>query len=148
MADPIGIGLLAASTAISAAGTIAGGAAEASNYKFQAAQMEQRAGQERAIAQREANEERRQGDLAASRARAVGAASGGGVDFNRIGDIAMEGERNALMALYDGEERARGAEMDAASSRMSARNARTASYFSAAGTIARGASSMYEKYGG
>lgn len=74
---------------------------------YQAAQQEQQAGQERASAQREAMVERQRRDLALSRARAVGAATGGDTldptALNITGDLYAQGELNALNSLYSGE---------------------------------------------
>lgn len=89
--------------------TLAGRRAEA---------MEQRAGQERASAQRQAIEQRRQGRLVSSRARAVAAASGGAVTDPTVtgilADIDTEAEYRALTGLFQGEEMARGLEHGAA----------------------------------
>ncbi len=91
-------------------------AADQSDY--QAAQLDQNAGQQRAASQRQAAEQRRQARLAASRVQAL--AGGGSTDpsvLGLTGDIAGEGEYNALSALYEGEEKARGMEMQATSAR-------------------------------
>ncbi|MDB5600736.1 MAG: hypothetical protein JWN71_2780 [Xanthobacteraceae bacterium] len=79
------VGLSAASTAVSAAGTLAGGdAAMASAQRqqqqaeFKAKQEEQAAQQARALAQRAALDKRQEGVMAASRAQAMFAHSGGG----------------------------------------------------------------------
>jgi hypothetical protein len=81
-------------------------------------QMEIRSGQERAetarlaneqraASQRDAIDQRRQGNLVASRARALAAASGGGVNDPTVtgilGDIDTEAEYRALTARYRGE---------------------------------------------
>lgn len=120
--------LSAVGTVVNTLGTIAQGnqakaqgiaAQNAAN--FRAAQLEQQAGQERAAAQRNAIEERRQARLAMSRGLAVAAASGGGAldptVVNLLGDVQAEGDYRALMRLYQGEERARGAELGATAAR-------------------------------
>jgi hypothetical protein len=129
--------------------------------KWEAAQMERNAGQERAAAQREAIEERRQGRLAVSRARALAGASGAGVSdptvTNILADLASQGETNALTALWEGEESARNMEFGAAGRRYegsqaqqagayTAKASRRAGYMSAVGTLLEGGSDFYTKY--
>lgn len=83
---------------------------------YQAASARQKAGQEIAVSQREALETKRKGDLTISRARALGAAGGGGSDVsvvNAIGDLAGQTEYNQLMDLYQGKERAAGLQQGA-----------------------------------
>ncbi len=133
---------------------------QAKAREAEAAAFEQRAGQERAVAQREAIEERKQGRRIASRARALGAASGALIDPNIIGSIDSEAEYRALSELASGENRARGFEYDAALSRYAAsgdvyagsvaaaqgKQARKSSYMNAAGTILSGGASFCDKY--
>jgi hypothetical protein len=163
--------LTIAATAVAAVGTLASGAAQAEQARyegkahqqvanFQARQMEQRAGQERAVSQMQAVEERRKARLARSRAIAVAAASGGGTGGSVqsiLSGLSAEGELNAQAALYEGEESARGLENQAGASRAegkyanaagryAAKNISRASYLSAAGTVMQGAASFYSKY--
>lgn len=154
--------LAAALPYIAAAGTVistvqqagaakAAGQAQQQAADFAAGQAEQQAGQARAASQRRAIEERRRGRLAASRAQAVGAASGsaGSVDvINRIADLEAQGEYGALVALYEGEEQARGLETQAGVSRFEGGQARTAGNLAAQSAIVSGASSLAAKYGG
>lgn len=83
----------------------------------QADVLKQQAGQERARAQRQAMEQRRQGRFVESRATALAAASGAGVSDPTItgilADIDTESEIRALYSMYEGEEAARGLEYDA-----------------------------------
>lgn len=163
-----------ASTLVNMAGSILGGNAEAraariaaKNSKksaaFESAQLRQQAGQERASSQREAIEQARQARLAQSTAVARAAASGAGASdptvLKIIGDLAAEGEYNARAALFSGEERARGLEMqgaaadfngaaEAAGYRTYGRSAKQAGYMSGVGHLLTGVSSFYEKYGG
>ena len=100
---------------------------------------------------RMAAEERRQGGLAASRILAVAAASGGGVSdptiVNLIARAKGEGAYRAGNALYEGESQARrlriqgitGANVSAGSAGYNAQ---------AAGYLAKGAASLYSRYGG
>lgn len=131
--------------------------------KFEAAQLTQAAGQERASSQRVAIEERRRARLASSSAVARAAASGAGASdptvLNIIGDLAAEGEYNALSALFSGEESARGLEMAAAGRlfegkseaqgyNTAAKSAKSYGYMNAGGHMLSGVASFYEKYGG
>jgi hypothetical protein len=162
-----------AATAISVGSSIAQGAAQAKAAKseaqstqaagqFQATQLRQRAGQERASAQRAAIEERRRGRLARSRARNLAGASGAGADDPTVvgifGDLAGEGEYNALSQLYSGEEAAKGLELDADVAESEAdmlssaalyrgKAARRAGYIDSAGTVLSSGSSLFDKYG-
>lgn len=126
--------------------------------QYQAAQLEQNAGQAIASSQRQAMEERRRAQLLVSRGIAVAAAGGGGVQdptvTNIIGKIAEEGAYRAAVDLYQGEERARamrmGAEAKMFEGEMAARGGeqRQSAYNTAAlGSALKGAS-MFAKYGG
>ena len=79
--------------------------------------LEQRAGQERASAQRAAIEQRRQGDLlqqrSIARAAAGGVATASPSVVGVLGDIDTEAEYRALTNLYEGEESALGLEYNA-----------------------------------
>lgn len=125
-----------AGTVMSAVGTVTSGVAQNNAAKFEASQLEARATAERASAQREALQERKQKDMVISRAKAVGATSGGGVDLNLLGKIEEAGEYNALTAMWEGEERARGAESQAAATRWSGKRAKLAGFIGAASTAA------------
>ena len=127
--------------------------------EFQARSAEQNAGQERATAQRAAEEERRQGKLVQSQALARSAASGGASDptvVNLIGDIAGESEYRAQTALYQGEERATGLQQGAdlsryegyTQARSTKNNARNQVYTSFANTALSAGNSIATKYGG
>ena len=77
-------------------------------------ELRERAGQEKAVGQRAAAEDRRQAEFVASRAKALAAASGAGAHdptmVDIYGDIEHEGEVRALSSLFDSYERARGLE--------------------------------------
>lgn len=139
------------STVVSAAGSIMSGNAANKAAKFEAAQMTQQAGQERAASQRQAIEQRRQAGLANSRVTAVAAASGAGATDASVldiqGDNAATGEYNALSALYSGEEKARGLEMGAVAKRYEGANAAQAGKMQAVGTILSSGKSLYDIYG-
>lgn len=155
--DPL-TALTIGSTLFSAAGTIASGNAARGAANYQARQMEQQAGQERASSQRVAIEQRHKATIANSRVQALSAASGAGAldptVVNIQSDIAGQGEYNALSALFNGEERARGMETQASAKRFEGQQAKTASVMGAgtalmsgASTIMGGGSSLLDKYG-
>ncbi len=157
---PLSLGLTAAGSAVSAAGTIAGGRAAQQSALAQQQALEFRARQEEAAAQearaaagRAAQDKRRESVLAQSKLQARAAASGGGADdptiVNLAGDIAGAGEYGALMEMYKGESRARSLEDQAAGDRYSSGVAlaegntkRKLANLSAIGTIIGGANSM------
>lgn len=134
------IAMTLASTAFSAVNQLQAGKAQQKAADHPADQARQAAGQERAAAQREAIEQRRQGGFIASRAQAVGAASGaGGAGLeNILGDIGAEGEFRALSSMFMGEERARGLEMQADVKEFEGKEARRASRMGAITTALRG----------
>jgi len=137
--------LLAVSTVLQAAGSIKAGKAADRLAEFKAQQLEQKAGQERAVSQRKAASARRSARYAESRALALAAASGGGASdptvVNIMAGIAGEGEMAAQAALYEGEERARGSEMAATASRYEGAQAKRAGYIKAGTTVMSGIAS-------
>lgn len=173
MADPLTIGLMVGGTILSAAGQVqqgyaaeAAAKAQAQALEYQKSQMEVNAGQERAMAQRRAIEESRQKRLAQSALQARSAAGGGGTLDGSVveifGDLEEEGQYNANVALYEGEERARDLESgatlkqyEADQERRAGKYARQSSFLQAGATLLSGASSasrantelsMYDKY--
>lgn len=140
---------------VGAISSAAQGRAAQKQADFQAAQLEQRAGQERAQAQRVAEDKRREASILASNLRAAAGASGGGVTDPTVSkleaDIAGQGEYNALAALFNGEEQALSNETQAAAARVSGKTARKAGYLGAASDLLSGAANsatMFMKYGG
>lgn len=116
---------------------------------FQADQLEQNAGQERAASQRQAIENRRQARLATSRLQAL--AGGGGSDptvVNLAADLAGEGEYRAMSSLYEGEERARHNELSAASARLTGKAQQQGAVMSGIGQALQSGSQIYSRYGG
>jgi hypothetical protein len=149
---------IAAYGAISQASAQKKASAQAESLKqFEAAQMEQNAGQELAASQRRAMEERRRATMLASRALAVGAASGGGTSGSVeeiISDIAGEGAYRAGLEIFGGEDRARrlrmgaeGARYEGSSIASYGRSQATGSMISGLGRAGLGAYSLYDKYG-
>jgi hypothetical protein len=146
-----------AMTAVSAVGTIMGGSAANDAAKFEAKQMEQQAGQERAASQRVALEKRRESRLVNSRVTAVAAGSGAGATdptvIDLLGENEAAGEYNALSSLYEGEEKARGLEMGASARRYEGKVAKQSAMLKGGATLLGGAAgsmgsgSLFDKYG-
>jgi hypothetical protein len=126
--------------------------------ELEAVQMDRQASMERASAQRQAIEIRRQKRLAISRAMAVSGASGGGgidSDVSLMDEIARMSEfydYDAKGAMFEGEERALSYEDNAAMKRMSAgieryegNVAKTVSINRGKGAELRTASSIFSK---
>lgn len=138
-----------------AARTAAGRQAQAA--AFDAAQLDVNAGQAIAAAQREGLEQERQARLIASRALAVGAATGSASDptvVNVIADIEGVGALRKATAIYQGEEQARKLRMGAAARRfegdlaLEAGELTSDAYKTAAfGTAISGGGSLFAKYG-
>lgn len=127
---------------VSGLGQMQAGKAAKVNADFQARQMQQQAGQERAASQRVAIEKRREATIAQSRAQAVAAASGGSATDKTVLDItsgiAAQGEYNALSALFEGEEAARGYNLGATSATMQGKQAKKSGMIGGMATIAGG----------
>lgn len=137
-------------TAVSAAGTLAGGQQASAAAEFEAKQREQQAMEARAISGREALERRKEQRLLASQVQAQAAKTGGGSDpsiLTIFQDIAETGELNVQTELYKGEQRARGFEAAADVARFEGRRAKTASYIGAGSGLLSGASTLYTRHG-
>ena len=143
----IGTILQGAGAAVSGIAAIKAGKAQQAASNFQAAQLDASAKAEQASAQRVAQEERRQKELVLSRARAVGAASGGGQDIPLLGAIEEDGEYRALTALWEGDEAAKGRRAQAAASRFEGKQYRKAGFVKgASGILGQVGQSFSEKY--
>ena len=134
--------------------------------EFEANVLEVQAGQAVALAQRDMLDARRAGRLAESRAIALAAASGGEATAPTVtrivGDIAKESSYNAMLALYQGEERARLMRLQAQNLREQGEFAQTQGLLAAGAaqskaksyeyagyaTLLQGAGSLYAKYAG
>ena len=134
-------------TILSAAGAIKQGNAAKASANYNALQLEAAGKTERASAQRAAVEESRQKDLVMSRARAVAGASGGGQDFELLGDIEEDGALRSLTAMWEGDEAAKGRKAQAASARFEGKQAKSASLWKAGSTLLSGGASFAEQYG-
>ena len=134
------------------------GERQAAEAAFEAAQLEQAAGQSIAAGQHNALDQERQGKLVASRMLAVSAASGAGTGdtvMRLISDVAGENAYRMGVALYQGEERARQQRMAAAaklyegeSAKIGGQNKQEAYNIAAVGSLFKGAGSLFTQYGG
>lgn len=126
--------------------------------EFEAAQLEQQAGQAEAASQRTSFEEGRKSTLVQSRALALAAASGAGASdpttIKIISGIASEGAYRQNVALYEGEEKARQLRLGAMADRISGDIGAAASLaqgraieLHAAGAALSSGASLYAKYG-
>lgn len=163
--DPVTMTTLAvAGGALSAGGTLIGGAAASqagqaghdASY-FKATQEDMAAQESRAASQRSALDKDRETKLILSKLQAGAASSGGGADdptiVNLAHGIAGRGEYESLLDMYKGENRARGLQDEATGSRLTGdaqaaegKAKQTASYLSAAGTLIGSAGSAYRTY--
>lgn len=134
-------------TILGGVGSIAAAGAASSAAAFEARQLEAQSKAEQAAAQREALEERRAARLVQSRARAVSAASGGGVDYELLGDLEEEGELRFQTAIWAGKERAASKRLAAEGARLDGRSRSTAYKLQAGQTLLGGTGSLMEKYG-
>lgn len=169
MADMQGMGALgwfsAAGSLIGAWGAIEGGRTARINAErqqvaaqFEAQQGEVNAGTAIAVSQRAAEEQRRQGRYAASRALAVAAASGGGASdptvVRLISQTKGEAAYRASVALYEGEAKARTMRLQALAGNLSGdwaleNGLRVQQQYdlAATGELIKGAGSLYARYG-
>lgn len=166
MADPHalnrwGTGIDAAGKLISGVGIMQSGAGAKDAANFEAAQLNQNAGQAQAAAQRQAFEVDRNTQEVMSRALAVAAASGGGASdptvINIIAQTAAEGAYRKASALYSGDDRARSMRLAATAkeyegdvTEANSKAAGFSSIFGAGTTLLKGAArdSMFTKFGG
>jgi hypothetical protein len=140
-----------AGTALSVVGTISAGAQQSAAYKYQAQQDKIAADEAKASSQREAAAQTRQGELIMSRQRAAVAAGGGNTAEPSVIDVMADTGAQADLAartqLFKGEEQSRGYQDAATIAGINASNARTNSYFGAAGDLFKGITSMYDRFG-
>jgi len=164
MADPVTLmALTLAGGAVSAGGSLLAGASQAQSATAQATatsqMLRQKAADEAAAAAVAARQKRRKADYAISRARAVAASAAGNATdpttLNVLGDIRKEGEYQAALKTWEGEQTAANLRAQAMNTynigQANASAAKTASYFDAAGTMLSAAgkagSAYYNNYG-
>jgi hypothetical protein len=134
---------------VSGVGTIAAGVAQKNAANYEAAQMEQKAKEETAAAQRDAIAKRREGAIINSRAQALAAASGGGAGTDAptivklMSDTAGTADYNAQTSMYGGYSRAAGLRDSAKGRRAEGKASLLGSVFSGFGTVAKGLQSTY-----
>lgn len=141
----------AASTVLTTAAAVRQGQEAKVQGIIQARQLREDANARQAEGQRVAIQRRRQGMLAASRARAVAAASGAGIEGTPellIDRIGTQTDLNVLNALYEGDATARGLRSGARTALREGRAGERAGTYRALGNAFSGASSFYDKYGG
>ena len=140
-----------AGTALSAYGQYRAGDSAKKRAKFEAEQLEAKADEVLSVSQRQAIEQERQGRLAASRALAVAAASGGGATdptvVDVMEDLAGEASYKKMSALYEGKQQASDLKLQAEATRETGEVAKESGKLSALGTALGGGASLYAKYG-
>ena len=140
-----------AGSLLSAKGARDAGKAQQKQYKFQAKQLEQQAGQTLAASQRDAMEQRREAGLIGSRALALAAASGGGASdpsiMKLLSDIKGEGAYRASVALYQGEDKAQQLRLNADSARYSGALANRAGKQKMVSHLLQAGSTMFSRFG-
>lgn len=149
MADMTGVSLDIFGGFAKAFGAYTQGKATQKAAEYEAAQYMQNAGQAKAVAQREAQEELRQTKLVQSRILALAAAQGGASDpsvVRLIGKQAGEGAYRAAVKIYRGDAQAQKLEMAAAARRYEGKSAARAGMVSAVGSLAGAGMSLYDKY--
>src|SRR5690242_13694746 len=140
-----------AGTALSVIGTISAGEQQSAAYKYQAQQDKIAADEAKASSQREAAAQTRQGEFIMSRQRAAIAAGGGNVGEPSVIDVIADTGKQADLAartqLFKGVEQSRGYNDAATIARVNASNSMTNAYLGAAGSLFKGVSSMYDRFG-
>lgn len=143
--------LMAVSTIGGAASSIMSSQSQASALKASAASERIAGGQALASSQRDALTEQQKATLVGSSATAQLAAGGGGAadptSINILANIKGQGNYNALSALYEGQEKNRQYQTQANTDTTQASDALKAGWINAFGTILKGGTSMYDKYG-
>lgn len=138
-------------SAITAGSQIGSGIGARRAGDYQAAQDDINAGQQQAASQRTAYDVNRRATLLQSRVQAVAGASGAGATDPSVVDIvsriAGEGAYRSQLALYQGNDAARALQMRGDAARFQGRQAQTAGYVNAFGTVLKGASTLFDKYG-
>ncbi len=149
-------GLMAGGTLLSTVGAIKQGNDAKAIANYNALQQEAQGKAEFASKIQESKQANREKNLMLSRARAVGAASGGGIDIDLMGDIEEQGTMNEATLLWQGEEMRKGRNAQAAVSRFEGLQKKRASLFKAGSTLLTGGSALldsipsktfYERYG-
>jgi hypothetical protein len=137
--------VMAAGTAMSAAGAYSAGQTQKAMGEAEAASLRQRADWEQAVGQRNAEIEKKKADAVASEQLARFAASGGGTGGSAAGVMAQtkaRGEFNALMVQAQSTEQAAGLRDNANIKKYAGDRAATGGMIGAGGTILTGMSAF------
>lgn len=138
-------------TAVSAAGTLAAGRAQQRQADYQAARDEVKAGEAKALRQRDARKIDRERRLALSRLQTLAAASGytagDPTSLKLAGETDAYGTYRRQLAQYGGDTQAADLNRSAIASRMRGEDAMTQARYGAAKTIIGGAKSLFRRYG-
>jgi hypothetical protein len=138
-------------TGVQAEGQYEAGRINSAGAKLQSIQDSHDANDAQVAAQVQAGNERRRAKLLRSRALSVAGASGAGVSdptvTNILSGIDTAGEMNALSALYEGNTTAAALRSGAASKLRMSNAYSSVGNLRAAGTLAEGAYSFFDKYG-
>ena len=138
------IPLIAAGGAIQAYSLLKAGSGAERRGKAQKLLYDIAAGQTVAAGQRAALEERRQGQLMASRALAIAAAGGAAQDVdNLIADINGEGVYRANVAMYEAETEAEKLKFEGLLAEQTGKEKKRASKIGALGTVLSGGADIY-----
>lgn len=142
----VAIASTVASTATSVIGGRKGGRQQQEAAYLEAAQLEQQAGQTRAVGQRQAQQISEQARRLAGRQRALQSSSGFAADDVSALAVTKETTRVAtmdqLLKLAESEDQARGLEFDARQTRLSGDRARSAANRASIGTLLGGVGSI------
>lgn len=150
MADPLTIGLMVASTAVSAIGSVAQGNAAAAAANYNAKVAVQQGNMAAANAYTEAEMKRRETARRIGQTAAAIGASGfttQGTPLDVLSETAALGEIDAQTIVINGVNTARGYANDARLERMRGQNAQATGYLNAAGTLLGGAGKMAPSFG-
>ena len=138
-------------TVVSTVGALNEGKAAMQSARSANSQLEARAKEERAVAQRKSLEQQRRGRLLQSEGQAKVAAGGGTLDDVGVQDvmseIGAESDYRSMLEIYEGEQRARGSEYQGQVALAEGKAAKSASRTKALGNVFSGASSFYSNYG-
>lgn len=144
MAGLLGTMIMGAGTILSGVAAVKQGNTARAVSNYEAQQLDAQANDEMAAGTREAANESTKTALLLSRARAVGAASGGGMDFEMLGDIGGEGGYRSLTAMWGGVEAALGRRAQAGAVRFEGRQQQAAGRVRGFNTVLQGAGTIYD----
>jgi len=142
--------IAAASTVVSTASAIKQGADQKQQAEAQAITLRNQANADEAASQRAAITSRRQANYAISRGQALAAASGAGASdptvVGLLGNIAGQGEYNALTQLYEGDTEGGNARSQSQAAINEGNAYQKAGYLKGVSTILTGATTLATKY--